>query len=94
MTEKEFKDNIVEYLSLRKLLEPRIEITDEEIKAYFEENKEAIRHKLNKFKQVIFLLKTKKQQKKSSKNLKTAKISLNLPKSIQQIHRMQAMVAN
>ena len=40
MTEKEFKENIVEYLSLRKLLEPRIEITDEEIKTFFEENKE------------------------------------------------------
>ena len=39
MTEKEFKDNIVEYLSLRKLLEPRIEITDEELEAYFEETK-------------------------------------------------------
>ncbi len=40
MTEKEFKENIVEYLSLRKLLEPRIEITDEEIETFFEENKE------------------------------------------------------
>ena len=42
MTEKEFKENIVEYLSLRKLFEPRIEITDEEIEAYFEENKEQL----------------------------------------------------
>ena len=41
MTEKEFKENIIEYLSIRKIIEPRIEITDEEIKAYFEENKES-----------------------------------------------------
>jgi len=39
MSEKEFKDNIVEYLSLRKLLEPRIDITDEELEAFFEETK-------------------------------------------------------
>ncbi|WP_172370480.1 foldase protein PrsA [Sporosarcina jiandibaonis] len=42
MSEKEFKENIIEYLSLRKLLEPRIEITDEEIETYFEENKEQL----------------------------------------------------
>jgi foldase protein PrsA len=42
MNEKEFKENIVEYLSLRKLLEPRIEITDEEIEAYYEEHKEQL----------------------------------------------------
>ncbi|WP_249336522.1 peptidylprolyl isomerase [Sporosarcina sp. Marseille-Q4063] len=42
MSEKEFKENIVEYLSLRKLLEPRIEITDEEIEAYYEEHKEQL----------------------------------------------------
>ncbi|MEK4405425.1 peptidylprolyl isomerase [Sporosarcina sp. FSL K6-6792] len=41
MTEKEFKENIIDYLSIRKILEPRIEITDEDIKAYFEENKES-----------------------------------------------------
>ncbi|MBO0587237.1 peptidylprolyl isomerase [Sporosarcina sp. E16_8] len=41
MTEKEFKENIVDYLSIRKIIEPRIEITDEDIKAYFEENKES-----------------------------------------------------
>ena len=40
MNEDKFKENIVEYLSLRKLLEPRIEITDEEIATFFEENKE------------------------------------------------------
>lgn len=42
MSEKEFKENIIEYLSLRKLLEPRIEITDEEIETYFEEYKEQL----------------------------------------------------
>ncbi|MBO0600899.1 peptidylprolyl isomerase [Sporosarcina sp. E16_3] len=41
MTEKEFKENIVDYLSIRKIIEPRIKITDEDIKAYFEENKES-----------------------------------------------------
>lgn len=41
MSEKEFKENIVDYLSIRKILEPRIEITDEDIKTYFEENKES-----------------------------------------------------
>ena len=41
MTEKEFKQNIIDYLSIRKIIEPRIEITDEDIKAYFEENKES-----------------------------------------------------
>ena len=42
MTEKEFKENIIDYLSIRKIIEPRIEITDEDIKAYFEENKESL----------------------------------------------------
>jgi foldase protein PrsA len=41
MTEKEFKVNIVDYLSIRKIIEPRIRITDENIKTYFEENKES-----------------------------------------------------
>lgn len=41
MTEKEFKTNIIDYLSIRKIIEPRIEITDEDIKAYFEENKDS-----------------------------------------------------
>ena len=41
MTEKEFKENIIDYLSIRKIIEPRIEITDEDIKAYFEENKDS-----------------------------------------------------
>lgn len=41
MTEKEFKKNIIDYLSIRKIIEPRIEITDEDIKVYFEENKES-----------------------------------------------------
>ena len=42
MTEKQFKENIVQFLSLQKLLEPRIDVTDEEMKAFFEENKEAM----------------------------------------------------
>ena len=41
MTEKEFKENIVDYLSIRKIIEPRIDITDKDIKAYFDENKES-----------------------------------------------------
>ncbi len=41
MTEKKFKDNIVDYLSIRKIIAPRIDITDEQIKAYFDENKES-----------------------------------------------------
>lgn len=39
ITEKIFKEDIKQYLSIRKLMEPRIKITDEEIEAYFEENK-------------------------------------------------------
>jgi len=42
VTEKEFKDSITEYLSIRKVVEPRIKITDEELKAYFDENKETL----------------------------------------------------
>lgn len=41
MTEKDFKDDVIQYLSIRKLMEPRVEVTDEEIETYFEENKEA-----------------------------------------------------
>jgi foldase protein PrsA len=41
MTEKKFKENIVDYLSIRKIIEPRIDIADEDIKAYFDENKES-----------------------------------------------------
>lgn len=39
MTEKQFKASIKEYLTLRKVLEPRTNVTDEDIKAHFEENK-------------------------------------------------------
>ena len=42
MTEKVFKENIVQFLSLQKLMEPRIKISDEEMKAFFEENKESM----------------------------------------------------
>lgn len=42
MTEKQFKENIVQFLSLQKLMEPRIEVTDEEMKAFFEENKDSM----------------------------------------------------
>jgi foldase protein PrsA len=45
MTEKKFKENIVDYLSIRKIIEPRIDITDEKIKAYFEENKDSFNEK-------------------------------------------------
>ncbi len=41
MDEKKFKENIVDYLSIRKIITPRIDITDEQIKTYFEENKES-----------------------------------------------------
>ena len=42
MTEKEFKENIVDFLSIQKIIEPRIKVTDEDIKAYFDENKESL----------------------------------------------------
>lgn len=41
MTEKQFKEDITQYLSIRKLIEPLVEVTDEEIESYFEENKES-----------------------------------------------------
>lgn len=40
LTEQDLKDNIIQYLSIRKLVEPRIEITDDEIETYFKENQE------------------------------------------------------
>lgn len=40
ITEKDFKDDIIQYLSIRKLMEPLVEVTDEEIETYFKENKE------------------------------------------------------
>lgn len=43
MTEKVFKENIVQFLSLQKLMEPRIKISDEEMKAFFEENKDSMK---------------------------------------------------
>lgn len=42
LTEKEYKDSITDYLSIRKVVEPRIKITDEDIKTYFDENKETL----------------------------------------------------
>ncbi len=42
LTEKEYKESINEYLAIRKVVEPRIKITDEDIKAYFDENKETL----------------------------------------------------
>lgn len=42
ITQKEFEASITEYLSIRKILEPRIDITEDEIKTYFEENKESL----------------------------------------------------
>ncbi|MEH7115571.1 peptidylprolyl isomerase [Neobacillus niacini] len=35
------KEDLENYLTLRKLLEPQIEITDEELKTYFDENKDS-----------------------------------------------------
>ncbi|WP_309086900.1 peptidylprolyl isomerase [Domibacillus sp.] len=40
MTEADMKEEIKVYLETVKLLEPRIEITDEEIETYFDENKD------------------------------------------------------
>ncbi len=40
MKKEDFKKEIVQYLSIRKLMEPLVEVTDEEIQAYFEENKD------------------------------------------------------
>ena len=39
VTEKQFKEDITEFLAIQKVLEPGKEVTDEKIKAYFEENK-------------------------------------------------------
>ncbi|AOV06477.1 foldase protein PrsA [Sporosarcina ureilytica] len=41
MTEEDFKKDVIQYLSIRKLMEPRVEVTDEEIETYFEENKDS-----------------------------------------------------
>lgn len=38
----DLKDDIVNYIKTKKLVEPTIEITDEEISAYFEENKASL----------------------------------------------------
>lgn len=40
ISEDDFKKDVVQYLSIRKLMEPLVEVTDEEIEGYFEENKE------------------------------------------------------
>lgn len=39
VSKKDFKKSVEQFLSINKILEPRIELTDEEIKAYFDENK-------------------------------------------------------
>ncbi len=39
LQKKDVKKDIVRFLSIQKILEPRIEITDDEIKEYFENNK-------------------------------------------------------
>lgn len=36
------KEDLKNYLTLRKLIEPQIEITDDELKAYFDENKDTL----------------------------------------------------
>lgn len=40
LTRKQFEKNVEEALMLEKILEPRIELTDDEVKEYFEENKQ------------------------------------------------------
>lgn len=40
LTTKQVKENIIQFLSVRQLIEPRVEVTEEAIKTYFEENKE------------------------------------------------------
>lgn len=42
ISESDFKDDIIQYLSIRKLMEPLVEVTDEEIETYFKENKETL----------------------------------------------------
>lgn len=39
LTEKDFQQDIDKYLSIRKLMEPLVKVTDEEVEAYFNENK-------------------------------------------------------
>ncbi|MDR4889652.1 peptidylprolyl isomerase [Fredinandcohnia sp. QZ13] len=41
VTRKEVEDDIKQFIQTKKLLEPRIEITDDEVKTYFEENKDS-----------------------------------------------------
>ncbi|MEH7385077.1 peptidylprolyl isomerase [Bacillus sp. JJ1521] len=41
VTRKDVEDDIKQFILTKKLLEPRIEITDDEIKTYFEENKDS-----------------------------------------------------
>lgn len=40
LSEDDFKKDIVQYLSIRKLMEPLVDLSDEEIEAYFEEHKD------------------------------------------------------
>ncbi len=42
MTDKQFRKDITQYLSIRKLIAPMVKISDEEIKTAFEENKDAL----------------------------------------------------
>jgi foldase protein PrsA len=41
MTMEEMGEQVERYLTVKKLVEPRVEITDEEIKTYFDDNKES-----------------------------------------------------
>lgn len=41
-TVDELKEDLKNYLTLRKLLEPQIEITDDDLKTYFDENKDSL----------------------------------------------------
>lgn len=40
LTKKQYKESIIQFLSVRQLIDPRVEVTEEAIKTYFEENKE------------------------------------------------------
>jgi foldase protein PrsA len=70
MTEKQFKESIVEFLSIQKVLKPGKEITDEEIKAYFEENKESFQQE-GKAEPVLAEHKEAIKQQLTDENLQT-----------------------
>ncbi|NYF25729.1 SurA N-terminal domain-containing protein [Sporosarcina sp. JAI121] len=89
MTEKQFKENIVEFLSIQKALEPGKEITDKEIKTYFDENKETFQEegktevKLEDHKEEIKqLLTDQKLQEQYAEWLEKAKAKYKIDNSL------------